>query len=364
LVKTTTEAAGANCATGGVKLEYGLDANTNNVLDVSEINATLTKYVCNGNVGAAGPQGSAGLTGSAGATGATGAAGPQGPIGANGAAGANGANGNNTLVKTTTEAAGANCATGGVKLEYGLDVNNSGVLDISEINASLTKYVCNGENTAGSSFQGVRIGFSTSTTWVCPPNVTQIQVEVWGAGGGGATGSFGSNYYQCGVLPPFQGTYFGEAGGAGGNGGYNSATLAVTPGEAYQITIGQGGAGANGFSQGCPSYGNNGADGGNSSFSNLITANGGGGGSRGVSYNNANANSGIAGQNGIIQNYNHPTTNYGTRSFIPQSYLVAVPGASALGGAGGGYGWQNNSTSLYFPPNASNGENGYCVITH
>jgi hypothetical protein len=249
-------------------------------------------------------------------------------------------------------------------LEYGLDANNNGVLDVSEINATLTKYVCNGENTASSSFQGVRIGYSTSTTWVCPPNVTQIQVEVWGAGGGGATGSMArSNYPQCGVL--INGTWTGEAGGAGGNGGYNSATIAVSPGVAYQITIGQGGAGATGFSQGCPSYGNNGANGGSTSFSNLITANGGSGGSRGISYENSNANNGIAGQNGIIQNYNHPTTNYGTRSFIPQSYLVAVPGPSALGGAGGGYGWQNwNSGNSYFPPNASNGENGYCVITH
>ena len=44
-------------------------------MDVSEINATLTRYVCNGAVGAAGAtgaQGPIGLTGPAGATGATG----------------------------------------------------------------------------------------------------------------------------------------------------------------------------------------------------------------------------------------------------------------------------------------------------
>jgi hypothetical protein len=49
VVKTTTEAAGANCAKGGVKLEFGIDANSNNILDAAEINASLTKYVCNGN---------------------------------------------------------------------------------------------------------------------------------------------------------------------------------------------------------------------------------------------------------------------------------------------------------------------------
>lgn len=189
LVKTTTEPAGANCTTGGVKIEYGLDTNNNGVLDVSEINASLTKYICNGAVGATGasgpqgiqgvagpqgptgaigPQGPIGLTGPTGLTGATGAIGPagptgltgatgaQGPIGltgpqgpagtngTNGSNGANGADGKNTLVKTTTEAAGTNCTTGGVKIDYGLDANSNGTLDAGEINVSLTKYVCNG----------------------------------------------------------------------------------------------------------------------------------------------------------------------------------------------------------------------------
>jgi hypothetical protein len=112
-----------------------------------------------GETGATGPQGPIGLTGPAGTTGATGPqgsqgqiglTGPQGPAGPTGAVGQTGpqgpegTNGQNTLVKTTTEAAGNNCATGGVKLEYGLDANNSGILDAGEINAALTKYVCNG----------------------------------------------------------------------------------------------------------------------------------------------------------------------------------------------------------------------------
>ena len=144
LVKTTTEAAGANCSTGGVKIEYGLDANNNGTLDISEINATLTKYVCNGAVGTQGPIGLTGATGATGAQGSPGIQGAQGIQGVAGAVGTNGVNGKNTLVKTTTEAAGANCSTGGVKIEYGLDANNNGTLDISEINATLTKYICNG----------------------------------------------------------------------------------------------------------------------------------------------------------------------------------------------------------------------------
>ena len=189
LVKTSSETAGINCSTGGVKLEYGLDANNNGTLDNTEITVSLTKYVCNGtqglkgDLGATGPQGPIGLTGAQGLKGdkgdigaaglqgpigltgaqglqgiqgVTGVTGPKGPIGLTGvtgsqgiqgpqgATGSNGLNGKNTLVKTTTENAGANCATGGVKLEYGLDVNGNNILESTEINATLTKYVCNG----------------------------------------------------------------------------------------------------------------------------------------------------------------------------------------------------------------------------
>ena len=141
LAKTTTEAAGANCTTGGTKIEYGLDANNNGVLDAAEINAALTKYICNGAVGTTGVTGPTGATGLQGLIGLTGATGSQGPIGLTGNSGING---QNSLAKTTTEATGANCTTGGTKIEYGLDANNNGVLDAVEINASLTKYICNG----------------------------------------------------------------------------------------------------------------------------------------------------------------------------------------------------------------------------
>jgi hypothetical protein len=49
LIKTTTEPAGANCTNGGTKIETGLDANGNGVLDLIEVNDSQTKYVCNGN---------------------------------------------------------------------------------------------------------------------------------------------------------------------------------------------------------------------------------------------------------------------------------------------------------------------------
>ncbi|MFM1828891.1 MAG: hypothetical protein RL624_1132 [Bacteroidota bacterium] len=85
LIKTTTEPAGSNCSAGGVKVETGIDANSNGVLDASEIQTAQTKYVCNGQQG------------SQGTTGPQGPAGPQGPIGLTGASGAAGANGNTIL---------------------------------------------------------------------------------------------------------------------------------------------------------------------------------------------------------------------------------------------------------------------------
>ena len=48
LINTTTEPIGSNCSNGGTKIETGLDANSNGVLDISEINGTQTKYICNG----------------------------------------------------------------------------------------------------------------------------------------------------------------------------------------------------------------------------------------------------------------------------------------------------------------------------
>ncbi|MFN5493264.1 MAG: hypothetical protein ACK5AQ_03280, partial [Bacteroidota bacterium] len=81
-----------------------------------------------------------------------------------GPAGLNGSNGLNTLVKSTNEIAGVNCATGGVKLEYGLDANSNGTLDVSEINSSLTNYVCNGAVGATGAQGPQGNGFSNGTS--------------------------------------------------------------------------------------------------------------------------------------------------------------------------------------------------------
>lgn len=68
--------------------------------------------------------------------------------------------GYNSLITTLNEPAGVNCASGGVKIVHGLDLNQNNILDDSEIDLLNISYVCNGSGnsnnsiTVGSSFGG------------------------------------------------------------------------------------------------------------------------------------------------------------------------------------------------------------------
>jgi hypothetical protein len=132
LVATSTEPAGGNCVAGGSRMDAGRDANRNGTLDEAEVDASLTRYVCNG------------LQGFKGDTGAKGDTGDTGAKGADGASGANGVDGLSTLVLTSAEPAGANCEAGGTRMEGGRDANRNGMLDAGELEVSLTRYVCDG----------------------------------------------------------------------------------------------------------------------------------------------------------------------------------------------------------------------------
>ncbi len=63
-----------------------------------------------------------------------------------GPAGEQGENGLKTITNLIDEIPGGNCLNGGVKIEIGSDVNDNGILDDSEIDDSLTRYICNGED--------------------------------------------------------------------------------------------------------------------------------------------------------------------------------------------------------------------------
>jgi hypothetical protein len=98
----TTTASPSECPNGGTVISIGPDANKDGIPDTGSSSTT----VCNGT------------------------AGPQGPAG------------HNSLVNTTDEPAGANCAAGGMRVDVGLDLNDDGVLQSTEIQK--TKYLCNG----------------------------------------------------------------------------------------------------------------------------------------------------------------------------------------------------------------------------
>ena len=78
-------------------------------------------------------------------------------------------------------------------------------------------------------------------TWTVPPCVTQITVQVWGAGGGGGSvwsrfNSVSGNGANCET-----GDEICATAGGGGGGGFTSRTYTVVPGEVYNITVGAGG---------------------------------------------------------------------------------------------------------------------------
>lgn len=154
LISFVTENAGANCAKGGYKVTSGVDANGNNVLDAAEVQNTA--YICNGNEGltslssvVAEPTGANCRNGGFKVT--TGLDVNRNNVLDNNevqgtqyicnAAGGTGTDGYNSLIDVVPEPIGANCAGGGDKITYGLDLNRNSILDNSEI--TRTSYMCN-----------------------------------------------------------------------------------------------------------------------------------------------------------------------------------------------------------------------------
>jgi hyaluronate lyase len=80
----------------------------------------------------------------------------------------------------------------------------------------------------GANLSNLSSTFGASTTWVCPANVTAVQVEAWGAGGAGGSG--------------VRGTSKAAMGGGGAGGAYAKVTnYPVISGRTYYLNIGAGG---------------------------------------------------------------------------------------------------------------------------
>ncbi|HET6438539.1 MAG TPA: hypothetical protein VFG59_10790, partial [Anaeromyxobacter sp.] len=123
-----------------------------------------------------------------------------------GSNGSSGTNGKTTLIATNAEPAGTNCASGGQRVDVGIDANDNGTLDAGEV--SKTVYLCNGAagttpvafpEQAGTNCAagGVKLEAGGQTTYVCN-------------GSAGAPGTAGA---------PGQSVQVGEAGDACPNGG-------------------------------------------------------------------------------------------------------------------------------------------------
>ena len=196
-----------------------------------------------------------------------------------------------------------------------------------------------------------KVGFSSNGTWTCPIGVTQIMVELWGAGGGGG-GCNGAIYPRIRV-----------EGGGGGSGGYIKQSLNVVPGQVYQISIGIGGNGG-----GQMLYGQ---AGGSTSFDTLLFAQGGAGGPSVYNCDNACLNTSYPPVSGTVVNCDY-VNNYAfvsTRNYIPTGYITNEPSCAASGGAGtscGNCGCSGPVGSGSGDPwsGGLKGENGFCIITY
>lgn len=121
----------------------------------------------------------------------------------------------------------------------------------------------------GAYFRSQLQEFAASGTWNKPAGITFALVECWAAGGGGGSGARGA-----------ASTYRG-AGSGGGGGAYLSKLFdAADLPASVTVTIGLGGAG--GAAKVANGSGNDGVNGGNTSFGTILTVYGGGGGLGGV----------------------------------------------------------------------------------
>lgn len=162
------EPPGANCATGGLKLQIGVDANHNGTLDPEEV--SNTRYVCNGDGGKA-------------------------------------------VTKTSPEEAGANCPLGGIRIETGLDANGNGILDLDEVNGDATMFVCNlSPNGAISPSTGINIAIKPNGVATMPGSPISVRFTIKDDRGfpidlaiGKAAGSYSVN---TPIAPRFSLSYF------------------------------------------------------------------------------------------------------------------------------------------------------------
>jgi len=127
LIESSTEPPGSHCALGGVRFESGVDWNGNGILEQNEVDNV--SWACSQRV-----------------------------------------DGFTSRIRTTPEPPGANCEWGGDRIETGLDTNENGQLDDSEVDE--TAFACQGEpGTDGTNGRDGEDGIDGFTTLVTLTNL-------------------------------------------------------------------------------------------------------------------------------------------------------------------------------------------------
>ena len=373
---TQAEAAGANCATGGVRLQFGADANGNGVLDAGEANAALTRYVCNGAQGPQGIQGPAGATGATGATGPAGATGPQGPSGAVGVYG-DGSSGswtlNTSVDLSNTADYNAFIASGRGAMQF-VDLNIPVGITLTVPSGTVIR--ATGNITINGTLQ-VRTGATDVGGGPTHPGIS-LAAPAPGVGGVGLSALAASQLTR----PPAAAGGSGDRlpTGSGGEGG-GSVVIAALGNVSIGGTVSANG--ANGVNPGGATDipGSGGGAGGiiviAAKNSITLTATGqlranGGAGAQGVNVNggSAGAGGGGGGGGGIIHLISGSTPTIagtrqvnggvaGTDAYINGQFNQVGGG----GGASGGHGGNGGAIGLTSPLPAQPGSAGYSLVT-
>ncbi len=160
-----------------------------------------------------------------------------------------------------------------------------------------------------------------STTWVCPSNVTAVQVECWGGGGAGGSAQKASGTAQCG--------------GGGAGGAYAKASnYPVIPGNTYYINVGAS-ASNNSSVTGVSVAGGDSWFNSNNVTSTLVLAKGGAGGNSAIGSTTTTAY-GLGGSGTT-------TGSYGDVKYAGGSGATGSASGSGGGGSGAGYGASGGS---------------------
>jgi len=178
------------------------------------------------------------------------------------------------------------------------------------------------------------VNLTTNANVIVPPGISYVDILLVGGGGGGGQG--------------IQNGHNGAGGGGGGGGVVEEFGLPVQAGQVYQITIGQGGAGADSNS------GNAGQSGGNTTIYGPVN------GGTPVTYIAYGGAGGSGFYQGNIATQASGGGGYSTRD----SPGVAPPGLGGPQGYAGGYGATNNSVDAGGGGGGAGGDGGQAQVGH